>query len=831
VESDVRARILDVVIPAIAAGLIEHGSSGLRIAGQPDETALEACRRCAIVLLYRLLFLFHAEDRGVLPLGGRGSCDSLRGLAEEVAGVVGDAAADRQQRIERAYAAEAFDLHERLDGLFRKAAAEVGETDPPPCPGAGIMGNGDEPGAPVHRRSDRWRVPDRRLALAIDELARGRDECGAEVRRIDYASLPVRHLGAIYERLLESRLVVGPAATHDESARASRAVHLHLEVDRRARKASGSYYTPDLLVKRIVEETVGPVLDRKLDALRPDIRCAAGDRDRRAASDLVDRCFDIRVLDPAMGTGHFLVEVVNLITRRVLMFMEDCPNDPITAMLDGARGRAIPSAYSRDGRIDDGPLRRIQLLKQYVVERCVYGVDVDPFASELARISLWLDAATPGLPLRSLDHHLRCGDSLVGSSIPELEKAPAGGGRCRPPERTGFDAVVGNPPFQNQLETATTHPREVAALLRTRFGEALRPYTDTSAIFLLQGFRLLTGGGRVGMIQPQSLLGARDAEPIRRELSSRGILAGLWVSGEPVFDDASTHVCAPIVEKRVQRGGAGLVLRRWVGRTWRVVPELPLEATRVSPAWGCLIADAFGVPAVRVRTAQTIGRLASVTADFRDQYYGLSGAIVEDAADGSEDLPRLITTGLVDLAECRWGNAPTRIHKRRWERPRVDPARVPENLHPWLARRLVPKVLLATQTRVLEAIVDETGDMLPVVPLITIVPAERETLWHVAAAVTSPVATLDACRESMGTALVPEAIKLSATQVAALPAPDRCDAWDNAAEAFRDATGARSDRDRTRRLQDSAAAMCEAFGVVGEDRAGLLEWWRARWSR
>ena len=131
-----------------------------------------------------------------------------------------------------------------------------------------------------------------------------------------------------------------------------------------------------------------------------------------------------------------------------------------------------------------------------------------------------------------------------------------------------------------------------------------------------------------------------------------------------------------------------------------------------------------------------------------------------------------------------------RYARRRFERPRVDLVRLTAAggaLAGWAEQRLVPKVVLATQTRVLEPAVDERGAWLPSVPAITVIPRE-ERLWHVAAALASPVAAAWALRETAGMALGATAIKLGARHVRALPAPAEGSAWDEAAAAFRTAS-------------------------------------------
>ena len=209
----------------------------------------------------------------------------------------------------------------------------------------------------------------------------------------------------------------------------SRRGEVYLSNDKAERKASGSYYTPDPIVEYIVAHTVGPVLDEKLEALRPEFRKVRKtfdnelqkanaypppglrhERQRGAPTfaiektyhthkDLVERLFDLKVLDPAMGSGHFLVEAVDRITDQLLKFLNAFPINPVSFDLERTRHRSWSRSATRASRSIRDKLTDINLLKRHVLKRCIYGVDLNPMAVELAKVSLWLDAFTLGAPL------------------------------------------------------------------------------------------------------------------------------------------------------------------------------------------------------------------------------------------------------------------------------------------------------------------------------------------------------------------------------------------------------------------------------------------------
>ena len=216
---------------------------------------------------------------------------------------------------------------------------------------------------------------------------------------------------------------------------------IYLENDRRERKATGSYYTPDHIVKYIVENAVGPVLREKFTALAPKLReaqkayheavkawpvfkFAAGKNPDLVAQryrGVVDELFTFRVLDPAMGSGHFLVEAVDFITDRMLDFLNGFPWNPIQTELKKTRETILEEMDHQGVTIDPGRLTDVALMKRHVLKRCIYGVDLNPMAVELAKVSLWLDCFTLGAPLSFLDHHLKCGNSLIGVTVDEVK--------------------------------------------------------------------------------------------------------------------------------------------------------------------------------------------------------------------------------------------------------------------------------------------------------------------------------------------------------------------------------------------------------------------------
>lgn len=134
---------------------------------------------------------------------------------------------------------------------------------------------------------------------------------------------------------------------------------------------------------------------------------------------------DIQVVDPAMGSGHFLVVTVDEITKWIMSLLQRYPDAPLAEEIGKDRTKILSEQNKRGIKLDEELLTFNVILKRKVMKRCVFGVDVNPLAVEFAKLSLWLDSFTIGTPLTFLDHHFRCGDSLIGLWIESLKTTKA----------------------------------------------------------------------------------------------------------------------------------------------------------------------------------------------------------------------------------------------------------------------------------------------------------------------------------------------------------------------------------------------------------------------
>lgn len=403
----------------------------LRTSGNDLDPArdLEEIYANSLVLLYRLLFINYAEDRGLLPRDDPSYRDDY-GLVS-IEGVVADKL-DRRESLPQLKAT----YWETLTVLFKlinegSESPRLAKRMPyvPPYNG-GLFDPNKHPFLEKNKVADYW------LARVVDLLARSQGQ-GTRKGRVDYSSLDVRHLGSIYEGLLEYKLRVAEQemaavkrggkehwmpSSESGSSRVLERVgpgSAYLATDRGERKATGSYYTPDYIVKYIVEHTVGPLIEEKMKE-----------------DDPIQGILSLKVLDPAMGSGHFLVEATDRLAH---------------ALVEALGG-------TDEQREEDD----VRWARREVVERCIYGVDVNPLAVELAKLSLWLHTVAEGRPLSFLDHHLRVGNSLIGAWVQDLERFPVR--RAQAESQEGQPALFEHGAFARDVSLAVAGVKTIQDL-------------------------------------------------------------------------------------------------------------------------------------------------------------------------------------------------------------------------------------------------------------------------------------------------------------------------------------------------------------------------------
>jgi hypothetical protein len=334
----------------------------------------------ALTLIYRILFLLFAEARALVP--------TWHDVYRDAYSV--------DALLRQAGRPAASGLWESLQAISRLAHAgcEAGDLV--------VTAFNGRLFSPRHAPlAEQLRVPDTVVRDVLLSLATESTRAGR--RRIAYADLGVEQLGSVYERLLEYEPEpAGPA--------------VRLTRTSSERKNTGSFYTPRSITEFLVRRTLAPLVEQKS----------------------VDEILRLRVLDPAMGSGAFLVAACR--------YLSDC----------------CEQAMIRETGDADRPA-----IRRRVAERCLYGVDLNPAAVQLARLSLWLTTLAADRPLTFLDHHLAAGNSLIGARVEDLSRPP----------RQSPSAPVSLPLFESELAGVVS-----ASIMPSRLRLALTPSDSLAAV-------------------------------------------------------------------------------------------------------------------------------------------------------------------------------------------------------------------------------------------------------------------------------------------------------------------------------------------------------------
>jgi N-6 DNA Methylase len=353
---------VEQAISLLGTGFISHPANPqLRGRLAAGELRLDDLNRALLRVVYRVLFWFVAEDRDALlqPIPTDVSAETstkLRQARERYATYF--SAARLRQIARKQRGTKHTDLFDAVTLVFDALASEGGvpELAIPGIGGIFETGALDKPLAGA-------RITNEALLDAIRALALVRSRDGGALRRVDFGNLGAEELGSVYESLLE--------------------LIPHYDPDKREytltvlpgneRKESGSYYTPTSLVECLLDSALDPLLDEA---------CSRG-----TSAEKVAALLELTVCDPACGSGHFLVAAARRIAKRI--------------------------AAEETGE-SEPPEPEIRKALRRVVGRCIYGVDINPMAAELAKVSLWIEALEPGKPLSYLDQNIRVGNSLLG---------------------------------------------------------------------------------------------------------------------------------------------------------------------------------------------------------------------------------------------------------------------------------------------------------------------------------------------------------------------------------------------------------------------------------
>jgi hypothetical protein len=491
---DAGARALDQLRDGVRDALVHLGTGFLR---HPDNARLrldldtELFKRALLRLVYRLLFWFVAEDRDVLL-----SPDADASARDRYAKYF-SAARLRTAALRRTGTAHA-DLWRAALLVLNALGDENG------LPRLGLIGLGgiyDETGTDQLLRG--LSLSNEHLLAAVKSLARVRDSSTSRWRRVDYRNLGAEELGSIYESLLE----LVPKQGTDRT--------FQLDVmPGNERKKTGSYYTPTSLIDCLLDSALDPVLDDAQKQAEVSATNAGADVTQAVA----DALLRVTVCDPACGSGHFLVAAARRIAKRLAAVREHNPEPTLDALRTALRD---------------------------VVTHCIYGVDVNPMAVELAKVSLWMEGMEPGKPLGFLDAHIKWGNALIGATPRLIDEGIPDG---------AFKPVEGDDPaFARSLARANAVPVQ-DELFTDEF------IFSQSNSELAEGIARITDAPSGSLREVHRQLAAYRAWDEAAEHQEKRLIANAWCAA---FMWIKTEKAPPAIVNRVftalrERGAAGI---------------------------------------------------------------------------------------------------------------------------------------------------------------------------------------------------------------------------------------------------------------------------------
>jgi len=433
IESHIRKNI-DEILENICFGFLSFAGKDKRPLSDAEK---QLYFENAVYLLFRLLFVSYAESRNLLPVENPAYQQiSLKRLMEK-------AGQARQAGLADPEGVDLWDLFRDLC-----IAIEFGQTDLEiPEYDGGLFDSTERPflDDPSNKLKNMY------FSTILYRL--GYLEKGRQVIKIQYKDLSVRSLGSLYEGILEYKLFIAeqdmvfrgkkiiPAAKAGKITKNARVIskgHVYFSQDADKRHDTGSYYTPEDVVNYMVLNSVRLGLEERwlqflpeiakyekeiLNAVTQDIKTGLLKKMDREVLDFIEkRLLTFKVIDPAMGSGHFLVNALNTITHFIIEALQT------RVRISHGPVRHAEIAEAPDWRlfqhhnesIDSNPAR----WRRKVVEKCIFGIDLNPLSAELAKLSLWIASADAGKPLTFLNHHLKCGDSVMGVRLQDMLTYP-----------------------------------------------------------------------------------------------------------------------------------------------------------------------------------------------------------------------------------------------------------------------------------------------------------------------------------------------------------------------------------------------------------------------
>lgn len=413
----------------------------------------------SLYYLFRLMFVLNCEAKGLLNVHKQSDyyAFSLRALCSRIKQEFEANQTWSNRHLSYNHINELFELLKRGDE--RIGIHGFGQE---------VFSSGDEK---FYREN---KIPDSFLNRVLLELAFAEEKKEKSLLFIDYKRLAADHLGSLFEGLLEFKL---------ETGKGKQPVLVNSSGER---KSTGSYYTPEYVVDYIVAETLGPLVKDKS----------------------IEEILELKVVDPAMGSGHFLLGAVRFLEETVMTRLAEMKNKPFDP----------------------------QLVNWRVLHSCIHGVDINPLAVELAKFSLWMYTARVGCELEPLADQLMCADSL-------LDQKTWSQGFSAVKKAGGFDAVIGNPPYVRQEFLGGMKDQ-----VESRF-KVFHKMADLYTLFVELGVSVLAPHGRFGMIIGNKWMRAEYGKPMRTWLRGQGLELLLDFGDLPVFPGIAAYPSILVIDR------------------------------------------------------------------------------------------------------------------------------------------------------------------------------------------------------------------------------------------------------------------------------------------
>lgn len=533
-------------------------------------------------------------------------------------------------------------------------------------------------------------------------------------------------------------------------------------IEENRRKGLGAFYTPREIVHYMCQESLINYIETSLnkdktlvpradietfvrlgeqishyESVETDYSIKMPKNIEKNAKDIDEVLKTITVCDPAVGSGAF----------------------PVGMMTEIVRSRAALTPY-----FNDASERTYYHFKRHAIQNCLYGVDIDAGAVEIAKLRLWLSLVVDEedvkqiKPLPNLDYKIVAGNSLLGVEKnlfneaqfnqlevlkPKFFNETDRDKKARLRERIekliheltngretfdfeiyfsevfhankGFDVVIANPPYISAIEFTSTHSQSERAYLGERYDTASGAY-DIYVLFIEQGMRLLCEGGTLAYINPNKYLSAKYAEALRAYILEHGSLRSLLdVSGIIVFEQAAVYpVVSLIVKQPRTTGGVKLVLP-YARQTADYDPRnffdssVPFSVLRSLPEfiWGFLLSPNVDLLLKVTQGASTLADVASINASTTAGEAEDYGACFQNKP--VKDALKVVNTGTIERFACLWGTAALTHGGQKYLTPYLPLGRGTVSDRRALLYRS-PKLIFAKMAKACEAFYDDKGE-------------------------------------------------------------------------------------------------------------------------